>query len=219
MLTKRLMVAVVGCLLLGSTPLVVSSTAGAEQTAKVVNIVGKDSFSPNQFLLNTFRFEPGLITVHQGQRVLFNNKTTDGHNMTLVAKGDLPRTIPQVFNCNLCNTVNEMYLPTGNPPPAGVQIDHGVLNDDEADHDADATDPAAGGFPGALIEDFNTVSHSNPTGPATIGDSTLVAPVGQPPAPTSRTIVVTAKPGTTLHYYCTFHPWMQATILVTSPVT
>jgi hypothetical protein len=65
----------------------------------------------------------------------------------------------------------------------------------------------------ALVEDFDTASHTNAGGPPTIGDSTLIGPVNSP-APSSRTIVVTAAPGTVLHYYCTFHAWMQATIIV-----
>jgi len=214
MFTRKLMVGAVGVLLLGSTPLIASSSASADSGTKVVSIVGKNSFQPNVYLLNTYHFQPGVITVHQGQQVLFNNKTTDGHTMTLVAKADLPRTIPEVFGCKLCNQVNKVYFPGGRNP-AGVQIDNGVLTDD-TDTDADTPDPAVPpGVPfTALIEDFNTPSHTNASGAPTIGDSTLVGPINAPPAPSSRTIVVTAAPGSVLHYYCTLHPWMQATIIV-----
>jgi plastocyanin len=41
------------------------------------------------------------------------------------------------------------------------------------------------------------------------GDSLLVKPNGTVSAP------VTAKTGTTLHYICIFHPWMQGVIKVT----
>ena len=40
------------------------------------------------------------------------------------------------------------------------------------------------------------------------GDSLFVRPDGSVSAP------VTAKPGTTLHYICIFHPWMQGVINV-----
>ena len=103
MFMKRMMVAAVGFLLLGSTPLVAGSTASADQAAKVIDIKGGDSFQPNAFLLNTFHFDPGLIKVHRGQQLLFHNKTTDGHTMTLVAKADVPRHIADVFHCKLCN--------------------------------------------------------------------------------------------------------------------
>ena len=41
------------------------------------------------------------------------------------------------------------------------------------------------------------------------GDSLFVKPKG------TITAAVTAKPGTTLHYICIFHPWMQGVINVT----
>jgi hypothetical protein len=134
----------------------------------------------------------------------------------LVVKADLPRTIPELFNCKLCKAVNGVYFSGGGHNPSGVQIDNGQLTDDN-DSDADTTDPAVP--PGApfvaLVEDFDTSAHTNAHGVApTVGDSSLIGPVNSP-APSMRTIVVTAPPGTVLHYYCTFHPWMQGTILVT----
>jgi plastocyanin len=214
MTTRKLVVAVAAVLLLGTTPLIGNAVASTASNTKVVRIEGHDSFSANGFLLNTYHFQPGVITVHQGQEVQFVNKTTDGHTMTLVAKADLPRTIPEVFQCKLCKAVNGVYFAGGGRNPSGVQIDNGQLTDDK-DADADTPDPAVP--PGApftaLVEDFDTVAHSNAHAAATIGDSSLIGPVNSP-APSTRTIVVTAPPGTVLHYYCTFHPWMQATIVV-----
>ena len=216
MFGRKLIAGAAGFLLMGSVPLVVGSTAGAAQGSKVVvNIEGQDSFQANNYYLNTYHFEPGTITVHQGQQVLFNNPAThDGHTMTLVAAADLPRNSGQLFNCGLCNAVGGMYFPNGQGgPPAGVQIDNGVLSDDN-DTDADVPDPAVQGPFSALIEDFNTPSHTNGANPPTIGDSALLGSVSIPHTPTSRNVVVTASPGTVLHYFCTLHPWMQGTIKV-----
>ena len=44
------------------------------------------------------------------------------------------------------------------------------------------------------------------------GDSIMVLPGVN----TKISVVITAPAGTTLHYLCAFHPWMQATIQVTS---
>jgi plastocyanin len=214
MFTRKLTVVVAAVLLLGTTPLIGNAMASTAANTKVIKIVGKDSFVANGYLLNTFHFQPSVITVHQGDLVQFDNMTIQGHTMTLVAKADLPRTIPEVFKCKLCKSVNSVYFPPGSHNPAGVQIDNGQLTDDN-DTDADTPDPAVP--PGApftaLIEDFNTASHSNASGPATVGDSSLIGPVNSP-APSTRTIVITAPPGTVLHYFCTFHAWMQATIVV-----
>jgi plastocyanin len=212
--TRRLIVAAGAVLLLGTTPLIGNATASTASRTKVIKIEGRDSFVANGFLLNTFHFQPGIITVHQGQMVQFDNMTIDAHTMTLVAKADLPNTIPEVFQCKLCKAVNGVYFAPGSHNPSGVQIDNGQVTDDN-DPDADTPDPAVP--PGApftaLVEDFDTVSHSNASGPPTVGDSSLIGPVNSP-APSTRTIVITAPPGTVLHYFCTFHPWMQATIVV-----
>jgi plastocyanin len=206
MFAKRIMVATAGALLLGSTPLVVSSTAGADQATKVVNIVGQNSFQPNAYVLSTYRFDQSVIKVHQGQQVQFDNKTVEPHTITLVTAAGLPRTVNQVLNsCTVCNNVNNVYFPNNAQKPAGFQIDNGTITDD-ANADADTPDPVA---KGGLVEDFDT-----PATATTVGDSTLI---GVAPKPNERTIVVTAAPGTVLHYFCTIHPWMQATIVVTAP--
>jgi alpha-beta hydrolase superfamily lysophospholipase len=126
----------------------------------------------------------------------------------------LPRTVAEVNSCKLCKAVNSVYFPHGSKSPAGVQIDGGHLTDDDSQADADTPDPAVPpGVPfTALVEDFDTAAHTNVGAPATVGDSSIIAPSGQPGG--SRTIVITAAPGTMLHYICTIHPWMQATIIV-----
>jgi plastocyanin len=213
MFTRKLIVGASAVVLLASAGLIGNATASTASKSKVVSIVGKDSFGANAYLLNTYHFQPGIIYVHQGEQVTFVNKTTDGHTMTLVAKADVPRTIAELFQCKLCKAVNGIYQPRGSQGPAGAQIDNGHLTDDN-DTDADTPDPAVPpGVPfTALVEDFDTAGHTNAHSPATVGDSTLIGPAGSPGA--SRTIVVTAAPGTVLHYYCTFHAWMQATIIV-----
>ena len=93
-----------------------------------------------------------------------------------------------------------------------MQIDNGHLTDGP-NPDADTPDPAVPpGVPfTALIEDFSVASHNNANAAPTVGDSTLI---GAAPQPDRRTIVVAGPPGTVLHYYCTFHPWMQGIIVV-----
>jgi hypothetical protein len=159
----------------------------------------------------------------------YSRERWQGHNMSLIAANDLPipggRLVVDSFNiCPLCDAISGLYFsnPGGNGPPAGVQIDNGKLSDDDTvPDDADVQDPAVPKgftppFP-VLLADFDTVSHTNPTGPPTIGDSTLVDAYG--PANngfvTQRTVRMSTVPGT-YHYVCTFHPWMQGTIVVGS---
>jgi plastocyanin len=179
-----------------------------------VRIVGGDHLVPNRSFTNTFRF-PDVIRIERGGTITFVNKTTDGHTMTLVVAGDVPKTVAGVNTCPICDAVNTMYNPNGQGgPPVIAQIDNGHATDDESNHDADRADPGVPpGFPvKGLIEDFDSAAHTNANAAPTIGDSTILGPVGSPV--TQRTIVVTAPPGT-YHYYCTFHPWMQGKIIVT----
>jgi hypothetical protein len=100
-----------------------------------------------------------------------------------------------------------------------VQIDNGHLNDGSA-NDADLPDPAVppavrahAPFP-ILVEDFDSPAHLV-NGHLAGGDSTLVPSLTNHfGGVDARTIQVTAAPGT-YHYFCTIHPWMQGTLVVT----
>jgi plastocyanin len=221
-----------GMLLAAGFPIVAGSSAGASggpaPKAVTVNIEGTNIFVRNQGVTTTYHFPDAPTRVAPGGTIKFVNKTNDLHNMTLFTAKDLPipqgRLVVDSFSiCPLCDAVSNLYG-NGNGPPPGVQIDNGQIGDDETvPDDADTVDPAAKGlnppFP-VLIEDFDTLTHSNPATPGnpnpppTIGDSTLVGAPGSPMV-TQRTVRVSTVPGT-YHYVCTFHPWMQGTIVVSS---
>lgn len=188
------------------------------------NIVGRQTVIANQQYTATYHFPNEPLRVAQGGTITFVNQTDDFHTITLVTKSDLPvpfsggpvdaGTVQN--NCSLCGAVNSLYG-GGSGPPNGLQIDNGQVNDDDAQADADAPDAAAiataGGLPpglSLLTEDFDTPG----TGGAspTVGDSTIIGPVGSG-APTQRTVQMTGAPGT-YWYFCTFHPWMEGSIIV-----
>jgi plastocyanin len=206
---------------MGASTIGLGASASAGQAANgtiTVNIVGGNFLRVNRSVTTTYRF-PDTIKVRQGQFIEFVNKTDDAHTVTMVRAADLPTTVNGVFNCGLCNAVNSIYG-GGNGPPNGVQIDNGKLNDDESDHDADRPDPAVPAsvrahlpFP-VLIQDFNVPAYTV-NGHAVVGDSTVVPSVVDHIGAFARTIQVTVRPGT-YHYYCTFHAWMQGTLVVTS---
>jgi plastocyanin len=185
---------------------VVATGAGAadkhQGPAKAtVTIRGMETFRPN-FYQQTFRFPDEPTVIRSGGTLTWNNMSTEGHSMSLVAKGDLPTS----FNGNDVQGALFGAHNLGGPggPPILV-VDGGVATDDDAQHDADT------------LTDFDTVSHSNATPtPPTIGDSVLVDnPSGSNGFYSTVSVLVTAPAGTTLHYYCIFHPQMQGTIQVT----
>lgn len=153
---------------------------------RTVEIVGGSFFSPDEFFTETFRFTPRRLTVQHGATVTWDNKTTDGHTISVVASADVPKTADQVMNCAICNQVAAAHFPNGFGPQAQPVL---FLDDFK---------------PGTLPAKFDSV-----------GDSLLVAPPGIG-APTSVSAQITAPAGTTLNYICAIHPWMQATIRVTT---
>ena len=196
---KRLWLAAVSAVAV-TVPVVASTGAAfgenpAPATA-TVKIVGVDTFRPN-FVQNTFRFpleKPTLI--RSGGLLTFNNLTTDGHSLSVVAVKDLPTS----FNGNaVVGALFAVQIPTAGPP--NFILDDGV--------------PAP--FPPTSPPDWHEKSHSNPTGPPTLGDSVLIDtsnPANAHGGPTTVTVAVNAPAGTELHYFCIFHNWMQGEVVV-----
>jgi plastocyanin len=220
---RRTLIATFGLVALAGAGLA-ASAAGAEGGGPErvsVNIVGGDHFPHPGLLTNDMRFPDDPIVVAQGGTITLHNKTIDAHTVALVNGADLPRTAAQVFNCPLCDAINNVLGigQNSNGPHAGVQLDNGKLTDDDAQVDADAVDAAAIASaktpvpPGlkVLVADFDTASHGSTVGDATLMDT--ADPTNGHRAPTQRTIRVTAAPGL-YHFYCTIHPWMQGTIRV-----
>jgi plastocyanin len=148
--------------------LTVAGGAGA-RGGNVVETHGETTFRPNAFVRADLRFAPGRLTVRSGEEVTFRFADLDDapHPATVVDEADLPATVDEVFNCDVCQLGNGHFT---DPPTF-------VLN---------------AGAPGL-----------NAT-----GDSLLFFPGGEISA------LVTAPAGTTLHYLCIIHPWMQGSIRV-----
>jgi plastocyanin len=157
-------VGLLGALMVGST------TAASGRT---VRVTGSEQFIPNAKVMATFRFAPGPLSIRSGETVTWASDTpTEPHTISVVAKGDLPTRIDQVFACVVCNTILAGHFPNGfNNPPVPVL-------------------------------------HAGGPGLDAVGDSWLLAPGGTVSAR------VSAPAGTTLHYMCAIHPWMQGTITV-----
>jgi plastocyanin len=151
---------------------------------KTVQIVGSERFSPDEFFEITYRFATRRISVHKGDTVIWNNQTNDGHTVSIVSPGQVPKTVDQVNNCDVCNQLSAAHFPNGFPPQ-GTPV---VFLDDLK--------------PGSLPAKLDSV-----------GDSLLIAPPGVG-FPTSVSAQVTAPVGQTLNYICAFHAWMQGSIRV-----
>jgi plastocyanin len=177
-----------------AVPVLSGGVAGASDEHRpgsaTVKIKGVETFRPN-FYQNTFRFPEDPTVVRKGGTVTFDNLTTQAHAMSLVAKGDLPTS----NNGNdVSNALNNAHFPAG--PPLFV-LDAGIAPD-----------------PGDTTPDFDTVSHSNPSGAPSVGDSVIVDDqLGSHGGSPTITVQMTGPAGL-YHYFCIFHDWMQGEIRV-----
>ena len=97
----RLLRALIAC---GVAVVAVGAGAAHAEAAKVVQVRGGDEFEPNRFVANTFRFAPGTITVRPRERVTWVDagETPAPHTVTIVRKANLPDTLEEVFECEIC---------------------------------------------------------------------------------------------------------------------
>src|SRR6266567_997616 len=93
-----------------------SVSAAPTSTDKVVHIVGGETFSPDEFFSITYHFFPRRTRVHQGDRITWENQTTDGHTVSVVTREQLPKTVQQIDNCSACNDLLAAHFRNGFPP-------------------------------------------------------------------------------------------------------
>ncbi|MBV9363246.1 MAG: hypothetical protein JO039_11020 [Solirubrobacterales bacterium] len=186
----------IGCLggsglaLAGAATAATYSSAHGQPPARATVLVdGNGTFVANRFVRETLHFVHADVTIRSGGKLTFEDgpklSLPDPHTLTIVNRSELPRAVGQLDVCFA---------------------------------DAPGT-PCLLGAP-------NLPSPAHPTGVRFVdvgkpglderGDS-----LGLPPAATDNgiphgkvTVTVTAKPGTTLYFFCAVHPWMQGVIHV-----
>ena len=155
----------------------------------VVGIIGEEGFKANSRVFATFRFSPGNIHINRGGVITFQNLVTnDTHTISIVNEPQLPTTVSQVFMCGapgtVCAAIFAAHIPNGFNP---VTMQ-----------------------PNPPVYPFVNVP-GNPSGFTegnVQGNSQVIMP-GQ-----TVDITISAQSGTTLHYLCAIHAWMQGTIVV-----
>jgi plastocyanin len=188
-MNRRLTVAVAATTALGITAGGVVATAGAAGNAPKKNeivIKGHLNFKAGHFARDDQRFKPLSASVKSGATVTVRNraKTKDPHTLSFVEK----KLLPVDFEAPAAGPLFELHQLSDDPNVQPVlKIDNGA--------------PAADQNAPLAVDTLGTAE--------TPGDSELMGP-GQKTA----TFKVTAAKGSTLYYFCIFHPWMQGKITV-----
>jgi hypothetical protein len=168
----------------GAAALAAGSKAPAKTTVK--EAAGM-KVKINRYVQDGMRWNKDVYHVRSGGTLhLIANGLSDGpHTFTVVRKKDLPRTVKQINNC----------LPKG--ICGKLAIAHGA-------------DPNSDAPPKFLFLD-NGKAQNTPPAINKPGDSVAI---GFGPQDMKFNLKVTAKKGTTLHFMCLIHPWMQAKVVV-----
>jgi hypothetical protein len=138
----------------------------------------------NRYIQDQTRYAKDVYTVKSGGTLKFvQGPITDGpHTFSVVKKSDLPKTVKQLNNCKVCQTLG-------------------------AAHGADETGQAPPKF--QFLE--NGKGSQTPPSLDQPGDSVLLSGTK---TTENAVMKVTAKKGSTLHFMCLVHPWMQGTLQV-----
>lgn len=169
---------------MATTILVMAMAAAGSVQAhdkNTVTAVNKISADINQSLNIEYRFRPGTLHIKHGATLTFRQGPPqppsvfpDGvepHTLSIVRRADLPRTLQELFECEVCGPFLEAHDAFGESPTFIVNEGRAGLN--------------------------------RP------GDSLLIT--NDHPVTTAP---VTAPAGTTLHYLCAVHSWMQGKLVV-----
>lgn len=163
-----------------------AAAGGASKSAKLF-VRGSVTYKVGQYAQDSVRYAPQTLTIRSGGTLTIINKDPserDPHTFSVVKKSQLPHTNKQITACQ--NTAAGIC--------GQIALAHGV----------NPNGPPPNGPPPKPLVDVGTPGISQP------GDSDARLFPGFK----SVTEQITAKPGTTLYYFCVIHPWMQGKIKV-----
>ena len=102
------------------------ATAGTKANGLTVSVIGGNEFIPNVLVGNTFRFDPGTITVVSGAAITFvsGGNPLEPHTATVGDLSDLPTSFAESNACQgpggFCRQIGREHM---GPPPKLVLED------------------------------------------------------------------------------------------------
>jgi len=162
-------------------------SAAAPSKLTISSSAAVQSYKVNRYAQFGLRWNKDTYTIKSGGTLTFKNlQSDDPHTFSVLKASQMPRTTKAL---NACGTES----PTAAPklPVCRALFKAHAPNDQ--------------GIPQNPVVNVGKAGIDRP------GDSVFIAPKGAGP---KTTVKVTAKKGTTLHFICLVHPWMQATLHV-----
>jgi hypothetical protein len=119
--------------------LAASQKQGPAPTHANVNAVQKVQFKINRYVKDALRWQKDTYQIKSDGTLTIVNKAHDGpHTFSIVAKKDLPKTVKQINECSICQTIGEQFGitdPNSEAPPEHMYTEDGVAQDAPANFD------------------------------------------------------------------------------------
>jgi len=95
-----------------------------------IRAIQKLKMKPNRYILDGLRWNRDVYRVRSGGTLhVVNDAPGEGpHTFTVVKKKDLPKTVKQTFNCEICNKLGAAHGadPNSDAPPKFQYLENGV---------------------------------------------------------------------------------------------
>jgi hypothetical protein len=109
---------------------------GGRKQAKLA-IRGGASVRINKYDKDSVHWVPGTVVIASGGTLTISNKSPDNdpHTFSLVQKSQLPRTLPQIESCSVCNEIAHAHgvkpeeHSSGPPPITTVDVNKDGFNE------------------------------------------------------------------------------------------
>jgi plastocyanin len=139
-----------------------ASGAGAAVAAKngpppkhaKIDAVQKVQFKVNRYVKDGLRWQKDVYQVKSGGTLTITNKAHDGpHTFSVVNRKDLPKTVKQINNCQICQTIAQEHGadPNSDAPPTHLFVENGTGQDTPPDVDRPGDSAFIAPNPGANV--------------------------------------------------------------------
>ena len=89
----------------------------------LVRIIGTETFEANALIQATFRYSPERSFPHSGDLVRWIDqaKVPEPHTITVVRRSQLPTSVAEVFECQVCSEALDAHF-SSDPPKVRVNV-------------------------------------------------------------------------------------------------
>ena len=120
------------CLTASGAGAAIAASSGPPPKHAKIDAVQKVQFKVNRYVKDGLRWRKDVYAVKSGGTLTITNKANDGpHTFSVVNKKDLPRTVKQINNCQICQTIAQEHGadPNSEAPPTHLFVEDGVGQD------------------------------------------------------------------------------------------